>query len=127
VDGSDLTAVERHLLAHLDHFARDWQVPTARVINDKAERTPDLPPDHLPEWNLGLNLEVDSLSREKIEELVRFLSTLARETGRDFVIGYWDPANRISEDWCFIGAEPKQDVVEFLCEQIARSPLTARC
>jgi hypothetical protein len=118
VDGYDLAEVEDQLVDRLKEFVIDWGISTARVVNDKLERTPDLSEDDLPVWNMGLNFAVDKLPRDKIQELVRFLSTLAKETGREFVIGHWDHARRISSDWCSIGPQPKQDTVEFLAKQI---------
>ena len=117
VDGYDLAEVEDQLVDRLKEFVSAWGIATARVVNDKLERTPDLGEDDLPAWNLGLNFAIDTLPREKIQELVRFLSTLAKETGREFVIGHWDHARRTSSDWCSIGPQPKQDVVEFLAKQ----------
>ncbi len=114
VDGSDLSDLEDSLLQFFETFLLSWGVQGARVINDKFERTPDLRPEDLPDWNLGLNLEFDSLPKPKLEELIRFLSELARKTGREFVIGCWDSESQISEDWCFIGEDSDLQIPEHL-------------
>lgn len=114
VDGYDLAELEADLLQHFNEFVRGWGVSTARVINSRPAPSAHLSEDDLPVWNLGLNFTVDRLPREKIKELVKFLSTLARRTGRTFNIG--GPAG---EDWFSIGPEPKENVVELLAEQLA--------
>jgi len=114
VDGSDLVDVEGKLLKAFDEFLRCWKMESARVINDKYERTPDLRPEDLPDWNLGLNLEFDSLPKDKLGELVRFLAELASGTGREFVIGCWNSETKIAEDWLFVGENPDQEVTEYL-------------
>jgi hypothetical protein len=53
------------------------------------------------------------LPRDKIEQLVKFLSGLAHDTGRTFTIG-----GPNGEDWCYVASEPSENVVELLAEQI---------
>ena len=120
VDGSDLADVEGELLPAFEAFARTWQVESARVINDRYERTPDLRPEDLPAWNLGLNLEFDRLPRRRFEELIAFLAGLSEKTGREFVIGGWSPETKVSEDWWFIGADSDMESLAFIedfCEE----------
>jgi hypothetical protein len=112
VDGYDLAELETDLVKRFADFVAAWNISTARVVNIRRQPSADLQEGDLPEWNLGLNFTVDRLPREKIQELVRFLSGLARETGRDFVIGSG------GEDWFSIGSEPRGNVVEQLAEQI---------
>ncbi len=114
VNGFDLADVEGKLLKAFNEFLRIWNVQSARVINDKYERTPDLRPEDLPTWNLGLNLEFDSLPEHKLEELICFLAKLARETGREFVIGCWNSETQIAEDWLFVDENSDQEVSQFL-------------
>jgi hypothetical protein len=118
VDGSDLEQVEALLLKSFADFSRSWGVESVRVINDKYERTPDLRPDDLPQWNLGLNFELERFPRTKVESLMQFLSNTARETGREFVVGTWNPKTMISEDLCFVAADIKQRDIDFLCEHL---------
>jgi hypothetical protein len=113
VDGSDLVDFEANLVSRFSRFVAEWDVETAHVVNAKRPPTPNVRDGDLPDWDLGLNFTVDRLSREKIQELVRFLSNLAKETGRDFVVGAG------GEDWCAIGSEPRTNVVELLAEQLS--------
>ena len=119
VDGSDLDDVEALLLRGLESFVQSWGVAGARVINDKFERTPDLLPEDWPEWNLGLNAEFDVLPESKVETLFRFLTSLAKESGREFVVGTWDSETQITEDWCFIGTVPDPENLELLLDLFA--------
>ena len=112
VDGADLESIETDLLYRFTQFVKEWGVSTASVVNDKHPRTPNLNDEDLPDWNLGLNFTAKRLPREKILDLVRFLSVSAKHTGREFVIGSQ------GEDWCFVGQEPRGNVVEFLAEQL---------
>ena len=118
VDGSDLEQVEAVLLKSFADFSKGWGVESVRVINDKYERTPDLRPDDLPQWNLGLNFELERLPRTKVESLMEFLSNTARETEREFVVGTWNPETMISEDLCFVRADIKLRDIDFLCEHL---------
>jgi hypothetical protein len=113
VDGSDLENIETDLLDRFSAFIAGWGVDTAHIVNVKRPRTADLREGDLPDWNLGLNFTVDRLSRDKIQELVRFLNGSVKETGREFAIGAG------GEDWCSVGLEPQANIVEFLAEQLA--------
>lgn len=117
VDGSDLEDVEGSLIEKLEHFSLMWGVDSVRVVNDRFPRTPDLAPEDLPDWNIGLNFEVKSLSPAELRKLIDFLSHTSAQTGRDFVIGIWHPSKWISEDWCFVGPEPKESCITFLAER----------
>lgn len=112
INDCDLVGLETDLAKRFTEFVASWNISTAHFVNVKREPSADLREGDLPEWNLGLNFTVDCLPRQKIQELVRFLSDLAKETGRDFVIGSG------GEDWVSVGPEPRRNVVELLTEQI---------
>ncbi len=114
INGSDLDEVEASLLKAFENFLRTWGVQDAQVINDKSERTPDLRPEDLADWHLGLSADFDSLSKHQLEVLICFLAKLARQTGREFVIGCWNSETQIAEDWLFVGENSDQEVSEFL-------------
>jgi hypothetical protein len=113
VEGSDIADIEIDLFSRFSAFVAGWGVGTAHVVNVKRPRSPNLRDGDLPDWDLGLNFTVDHLPREKIQELVRFLSKSAKDTGREFVIG------ARGEDWCSVGTDPRANVVELLAEQLA--------
>lgn len=118
VDGSDLHNIENLLLDRFQEFSKTWGVDSVRVVNDKYPRTPDLSPEDFPDWNLGINVEFENISRNELEALVCFLSNAAAESKREFVIGIYFPEKHISEDLCFIGSEVKQENIDFLAEQL---------
>lgn len=118
VDGFDLQEVEGLLLDKLQGFSETWGVDSVQVINHKCPRTPDLEPEDFPDWNLGINVEVENLARTKVEALVKFLSEAAIESGREFVVGTYFPEKHITEDLCFIGAAVTQESIDFLTEQL---------
>jgi hypothetical protein len=105
VDGSDLHAVADLLLRRLGEIAREF--PHVRVIDDRFEKTPDMHPDDLPDWNLGLNFDLDRDSVCHVPRLLESIRSLAQESGRDFAVGYYDRRSKIDEDIGFI--EPAKD------------------
>ena len=60
VDGSDLhgiaTELESQLAQFVAHTGWTWGQPW--VVNQKREDDPSLGPDDLPDWELGLNMEL---------------------------------------------------------------------
>jgi hypothetical protein len=113
VDGSDLDEIADLLMRRFTDFVQRWDVATARVVNDRRPPSPGLREGDFPDWDLGLNFTIDRLPRAKIEELVTFLSRLARETNREFIIG-----GPNGEDWFSVQPEPRENIVELLAEQI---------
>lgn len=94
----------------------------ARVENDKFPRTADLREADLPDWNIGHNFPVMSLSVQRLDELLTFLSRVAANTAQEFIIGEWVLERGISEDLAFIGPEMRQESVQFLREQVGVAP-----
>lgn len=105
VDGSDLHDVEALLLPQLADFISAWGIPSATIVNDKLPRTSDLRNQDLPDWNMGLNFEVETFSADKMGELLIFLANAAASIKREFVIGVWYQNEGISEDLCFVDSE----------------------
>jgi hypothetical protein len=105
VDGSDLHDVADLLLRRLSQVASEF--PQVRVIDDRFEKTPDMHPDDLPDWNLGLNFDLDHVGVCHVPRLLESIRSLAQESGRDFAVGYYDRGSKIDEDIGFI--EPAKD------------------
>ena len=116
VDGSDLEDVVVDLVSALHGSAEHWSNGAARLVNQQQPRTPDLLPDDLPQWDLGLNLPATALSKADSAELISFLTQLSAVSGRDFVIGLWKPELAISEDLCFVDAKAGLQQQEFLVQ-----------
>lgn len=122
VDGSDLDDIEHMLVERFEAFAASWSGGAARVVNDKFPRTADLREADLPDWNIGLNFPAASLSVQRLDELLTFLSRVAADTEQEFIIGEWVLERGISEDLAFIGSEVRQESVQFLWEQLGITP-----
>jgi hypothetical protein len=106
VDGSDLHDVADLLLRRLGEIARDFA--HMRVIDDRFEKTPDMHPDDLPDWNLGLNFDLDRAGVCHVPRLLESIRALAQESGRNFAVGYYDRRSKIDEDIGFI--KPAKDL-----------------
>lgn len=121
VDGSDLDEVSSQLGEAFVNFLKTWGISSVRLVNDKFPRTDDLRDDDLPEWNLGLNFEVERLSPTEFDQLISFLSRTAAETQREFVIGGYGPGSQFAEDWGFIGTHLEPPKLQFLRDLLVRT------
>ena len=114
VDGSDLDEIGDQLAEVFANFLPTWGISSARLVNDKSPRTPDLRGDDLPDWNLGLNFETERLSLAEFDQLILFLSRTAEQTQREFVIGGYGPSSRFAEDWGYIGTHVERPELQSL-------------
>src|SRR5436853_294615 len=89
VEGIDLADVADALDARFAQFVEDrsWVAGHASVVNQRHEETAE--PGELPEWDLGINLELPDPGAEfpgwfaDVEAIAQFLAALHREFGRD--------------------------------------------
>lgn len=111
VDGSDLSDIADELQSILERFVetRRWRsVPW--VVNQQHADDTTLRPGDLPDWDLGLNMELPDPYEEppgwfsEVEDIARFLVELRVRTGRDFVMGIGDESRGIAEDIYYIDA-----------------------
>jgi hypothetical protein len=110
----------------------DWlyrEKINGQLVNAMHERTPDLKEDDCPDWDLGINFDIELLPI--LDKIMKYLYKLARVYRQDFVIGYYDIKSQISEDISFFGSEsgePKiQETMAVLITGItrcARSPVS---
>ncbi|HVT29210.1 MAG TPA: hypothetical protein VHE81_14435 [Lacipirellulaceae bacterium] len=129
VDGSDLETVAPTLRAAFDRFAVSGTWTSGQVLIVDQQQPPDAEElDFLPQWDLGLNLGLDHLTRSTdwfpaIESLVALLQNLSGETGREFALFLcFRSAPWRQEHLAFIGSGPFDP--SWLCEAIQR--LTSR-
>jgi hypothetical protein len=110
VDGSDLDEVADDIESRVTQFVREtgWRHANPRLVNQRRKNDPTLGPDDLPDWELGLNVELPDAPGEAhgwfqdVESIARFLADLHAITGRDFVIGIGDNERGVSEDLFFV-------------------------
>ena len=71
VDGSDLWDVVETIKNRIIEYIgnNDSRI---RFIDDRYERTEDMHEDDLPDWNLGVNYFLDTLTKDEITELMHF-------------------------------------------------------
>lgn len=135
VDGSDLDEVSSQLVEAFTNFLDTWGVSSARLVNDKFPGTADLRDVDLPEWNLGLNFDAERLSpifdAERLspiefDQLISFLSRMAAETQREFVIGGYTPKSQLAEDWGFIDTHFEPPTLQFLRDLLVGTERSVR-
>ena len=118
VDDSDNAATEELLVSAFGRLAAQWVNTGAFAVNQRHERTPDLRPDDLPDWFIGLNVPLDQFSLTQAAELVPFARALARATGQEFVVGVAS-APGITEDLIFLGPDAGEREYHDLLQHIA--------
>jgi hypothetical protein len=104
--GNDLHDVAADIEARVERFIRDghWRYGKPRVVNQSRPDDPSLQPGDLPDWDLGLNLDLPDPPQEPggwfddVERIAMFFAKLHSATGRDFVIGIGDNERGFSED-----------------------------
>ena len=85
-DSSDLYDLEEVLVAAFERFVQSWPVQGIQLTNVKA---PLMEGQELPDWNLGLRVTTEQLTRENVEELLSFIAELSRTVNLPFVLGTW--------------------------------------
>jgi len=113
VDGSDLSEVADILDARFEEFVtgRHWIAGRASVVNQRQPDEFTTEAGDLPDWDLGINLELPepcgepSAWFENVEAIARFLGTLHGECGRDFVIGIVDRQTFVSQDLFYVSTD----------------------
>jgi hypothetical protein len=106
VDGSDLDSIAADLEARFDRFveATSWRVPRPWVVNQRHDDGPSVAPSDLPDWDLGLNVDLPDPGQEPpnwfidVDTIARFLGILHGETGRNFIVGIADNEDGFVED-----------------------------
>jgi hypothetical protein len=119
VDGYDLQDVAALIKQRLTEIASHF--PEIRVIDDRFDRTPDLRPEDLPVWNLGLNFDLGVASTTYVPRLLESVRALSRESGRDFAVGYCDRVSKIDEDIGFIEAGNACEAIVGILESLAEN------
>lgn len=110
VDGSDLHEIAETLEAEFHRFVAEsnWVWTKPWVINQRRDDDPSLSPGDLPDWEVGLNMDLPDPGVEPrgwfsdVEHTASFLGQLHASTGRTFVVGIGDKERGISEDLYFI-------------------------
>jgi hypothetical protein len=111
-DSSDLYALEEELSLAFETFMHSWPVQGVLLTNKKA---PLMQGQDLPDWNLGIRVEVDRLTRGNVEELLTFVSELSRKVNLPFVLGTWERLSG-TRDLCFVDRCPPDGAIGLILE-----------
>ena len=117
VDGSDFddrvaSALDVEFVAFVT--GRRWVAGKAWAVNQRHSEDLSHPND-LPDWDLGLNLELPDPGKEApgwfsdVEAIARFLGRLHAEFDRTFIIGIADTNTGITQD-LFDTSTPSPDL-----------------
>jgi hypothetical protein len=110
IDGSDVQEFESELTKELDEWISINSL-SVKVVNSRHERTPDLLPEDMEQWDLGINFNLEPF--DLVYLAVDKLYCLGKKYGRDFVFGLYSEKTGISEDVLFFGADSgPQDIKE---------------
>jgi hypothetical protein len=98
VHGSDLHDVAANIERRIQEFieATTWHHDPPWLVNQRRDDDPSLGPGDLPDWDLGLNLNLPDPTAapagwfDDVQRIARFLGQLHDETGREFIIGIGD-------------------------------------
>jgi hypothetical protein len=110
VDGSDLHEVAAEIEALLDEYVAqaNWVLARPKLVNQIHELDESYRPGDLPDWDLGLNLDLPPPGSEPlgwfqdIEQIARLVGQVATHTGREFIIGVGDSDTGVTEDLFYV-------------------------
>jgi hypothetical protein len=109
-DGNDRDEVAEEIEARIDSFIREtrWRYGKPSLVNQRRADDPTLRTGDLPDWDLGLNLDLPDPPQkpegwfEDVERIATFLAELRAATARDFIIGIGDSERGFSEDLFYV-------------------------
>jgi hypothetical protein len=111
-DGADLEDIAFEMRARIEKFIEPYQ-GRVRVVDQREEKEKEESPE-LPDWDLGVNFEIESLSDVEKKDLLLFFHSLSAEFGRDFILGGALP-HGLSGDFVSVSAaEPLEPAIDLL-------------
>ncbi|PNG14539.1 hypothetical protein [Stutzerimonas stutzeri] len=85
-----------------------------KLVNFQHPKTPDMSPQDLPEWDIGLYLNMEAITKNHTKAIAFSLQQIAVETKRDFVVGLTNKLV-ITEDIIFLHENSGRAEAEALC------------
>lgn len=121
IEGSNLEEVESDVMATFAPFCsagygRIW------LVNDRSERTQDLRPEDLPDWNLGINVKIDHVREDELAGVVEASAWLAESLGRSVIVGAGSTVSALAEDWFSIDGNDAETAMAELFGHLRGSP-----
>lgn len=117
VDGLDLEDDASTIAVAFGDLVSKWKDIGAILVNQRHERTVDMRPDDLADWDLGVNLPVASFGPDQAKELLAFGRAVSRQTSRDFIVGIAS-THGVSQDIVSIGENAGQHEYNLLCTNV---------
>lgn len=114
VDGSDLSACEKSLMIEFEYLAARLHELEPKLVNFQHPKTPEMSPKDLPDWDIGLDLNLEAITKNHATAIASSLQQIAVETKRDFVVGLTNEFG-ITEDIIFIHENSGNAEAEALC------------
>ena len=114
VDGSDLSACEKILMIELKDLAVRLHELEPKLVNFQHPKASDMSPQDLPDWDIGLDLNLEAITKNQAKAIALNLQQIAVETKRDFVVGLKNE-HGITEDIIFIHENSGNAEAEALC------------
>jgi hypothetical protein len=102
IDGSDLETLVEPLTRAFGQLTTQWSALGAIFVNQKNDRSANVRPGDLPDWELGINLPLERFGANQALELLAFSKPLSQSTGREIVVGVAD-ALGVTEDVVILG------------------------
>ena len=111
VDGSDLDEIAPELRARIDSFVVPYR-GRVRVVDQRGEVGVS---DDLPDWDLGVNFDLEALTPAERKDLLLFFQNLSGEFGRDFILGGVLPQSQTDDFVAISAGESLDPAIALLC------------
>ncbi|WP_146259830.1 hypothetical protein [Pseudomonas sp. URMO17WK12:I2] len=85
-----------------------------KLVNFQHPKAPDMSPQDLPDWDIGLDLNLEAITKNHATAITSNLRQIAVEKKRDFVVGLTNEFG-INEDIIFIHENSGNAEAEALC------------
>jgi hypothetical protein len=92
VDGCDLAEISGQLIHRIEQFSEPFR-GLLRLVDQRGE----IASDDLPDWDLGVNFDINALTDDEAKHILLFFQSLTKEFSRDFVLGSEQPTG-LGED-----------------------------
>ena len=107
-DGNDLDEVALDMRLRIEAFIAPYG-SRVRVVDQRREEKEDS--TDLPDWDLGVNFEIESLADVEKKDLLLFFQNLSAQFDRDFILGGVSPYGQADDFLSVSAAEPLEPAI----------------
>ena len=83
-----------------------------RIVDQRREEKEDSA--DLPDWDLGVNFEIESVADAEKKDLLLFFQTLSAQFDRDFILGGVSPYGQADDFLSVSAGEPLEPAIDLL-------------